>query len=95
MFRNREPGGLAPLGQDDNLARLRHYDRSIRRRGLFSPTMGLVGGLLFLVFGVWTLLSGVAYLGYALFFLGVGALFALITGLMLWGDARQRRANRN
>lgn len=93
MYRGREPGGLDPLGQDDKLIRLRSYDNALRRRTLFSPTIAFLMSLLFIVFGVWTLLSGVAYLGYALFFLGVGAFFALVTGLMLWRDARRRRTN--
>lgn len=93
MFGGREPGGLNPLGSDDALMRLHHYDRSMRRRTLFSPTIAFLMSLLFIVFGVWTLLSGAAYLGYALFFLGVGVFFALVTGLMLWRDARRRRTN--
>lgn len=93
MFGGREPGGLDPLGSDDNLTRLRYYDRAMRRRALGSPTIAFLVGLVFIVFGVWTLLSGVAYLGYALFFLGLGAFFALVTGLMIWRDARRRRTN--
>lgn len=82
-----------PEGSDDTLFRLRTYDRYMRRNALFSPTIAFLVGLVFIVFGVWTLLSGLAYLGYALFFLGVGAFFALVTGLMIWRDARRRRAN--
>lgn len=91
MYRGREPGGLDPLGQDDKLIRLRSYDNALRRRALGSPTIAFLVGLVFIIFGIWTLLSGVAYLGYALFFLGVGAFFALVTGLMIWRDARRRR----
>lgn len=58
-----------------------------------SPAPAFLVGLVFIGFGVWTLLSGAAYLGYALFFLGLGAFFALVTGLMLWRDARRRREN--
>lgn len=82
-----------PGGSDDTLFRLRTYDRYMRRNALFSPTIAFLVGLVFIIFGVWTLLSGVAYLGYALFFLGLGAFFALVTGLMIWRDARRRRAN--
>ena len=91
MFQNREPRVPDPGRGDDTLMRLRFYDRRQRWNAIFSPTLAFLMGLLFLVFGVWTLLSGLAYLGYALFFLGLGAFFALVTGLMLWRDARRRR----
>ena len=93
MFQSREPRVPDPRQGDDTLMRLRTYNRYMRRNAIFSPTLAFLGGLLFLVFGVWTLLSGAAYLGYALFFLGLGAFFALVTGLMLWQDARRRREN--
>lgn len=93
MFQSREPRVPDPRQGDDTLMRLRTYNRYMRRNAIFSPTLAFLGGLLFLVFGVWTLLSGAAYLGYALFFLGLGAFFVLVTGLMLWQDARRRREN--
>lgn len=94
MFQSREPRVPDPRQGDDALMRLRFYDRYMRRNAIFSPTLAFLMGLLFLVFGVWTLLSGVAYLGIALFFLGLGVFFALATGLLLWQDARRRRENR-
>ncbi len=94
MFQSREPRVPDPRQGDDTLVRLRTYEHYIKWRAMFSPTLAFLMGLLFLVFGVWTLLSGVAYLGIALFFLGLGAFFALVTGLMLWGDARRRREDR-
>ena len=93
MFQSREPRVPDPGEGDDTLMRLRTYNRYMTRNAILSPTMAFLGGLLFLVFGVWTLLSGAAYLGYALFFLGLGAFFVLVTGLMLWQDARRRREN--
>ena len=91
MFGDREPRVTDPDGSDDTLMRLRFYNNYMRRNALFSPTIAFLVGLVFIVFGVWTLLSGVAYLGYALAFLGLGAFFALVTGLMIWRDARRRR----
>jgi hypothetical protein len=91
VFQSREPRVPDPREGDDTLMRLRFYDRYMRRNAIFSPTLAFLVGLVFIVFGVWTLLSGLAYLGYALFFLGLGAFFALVTGLMLWRDARRRR----
>lgn len=91
MFQSREPRVPDPGKGDDTLMRLRTYNRYMTRNAILSPTMAFLMGLLFLVFGVWTLLSGAAYLGIALFFLGLGAFFALVTGLMLWQDARRRR----
>lgn len=95
VFQGREPGGLDPLGPDDNLRRLRFYNDIQRRNAWRSPAPAFLVGVVFIGFGIWMLLSAPAYLGFALVSLGIGVFFTFATGLMLWADARRRQTNRD
>ncbi len=91
VFPGRETGGLDPLGPEDNMRRIDFYTRIQRKNAIASPAPAFVAGLVFVGLGVWTLLSGSAYLGFGLFSLGIGLFFALVTGIILWREARRRK----
>jgi hypothetical protein len=58
-----------------------------RGRGI-EKGCALLGGLAFIVLGVWILFYGLDYIWYALVSLGIGVVFAGFTGALLWNQRR-------
>jgi hypothetical protein len=92
MFQGREPGGLDPLGPDDNVRRIRFHTDIQRKNDLASPLLAFLVGIVFIVFGVWMLLGAPDYLGLALVSLGIGLFFSCATGILLWSKAHYWRS---
>ena len=63
------------------------FRRGPRVRGTETGCAFLLG-ITFLGMGIWVLFYGTAYLSYALFFLGVGLVVALFSGILMWNQGR-------